>query len=187
MKKTLLVAPTWWPVTLQEAKDQLKVLDSEEDELIMAYIKAATDFAEGHTWTEVVQKDYTIYMDNWEYKTILKLTPIQSIVSVKYYDSTNTLQTLSTSDYRTDLKADWPYILIDEMPTLYDKPNNIEIVVRTGQADVCNVNNTFKVAILMIVANLFNDRQDTNLLQVSKNNVPMTSLVLLNMVKNGKI
>lgn len=187
MKSKLLVAATWWPVSLQEAKDQLRVLDSEEDELIMAYIKAATDFAEGYTWTEFVQKDYTVYMDNWEYKTIIKLTPIQSIVSVKYYDSANTLQTLPTSDYRTDLNADWPYILIDEMPALYDKPNNIEIVVRTGQSDVCNVNNTFKVAVLMIVCNLFNDRQDTNLLQISKNNVPMTSLVLLNMVKNGKI
>lgn len=187
MKKVLTVKPTWWPVTLQEAKDQLRVLHDLEDNLIMEYIKAATDFAEGYTWVELNQKDYTIYMDEWDEKTYIKLYPLISIQSIKYYDTADTLQTLPTTDYRVDNKANWPFVYIDNMPTLYDKPNCIEILARVGESDVCNINNTFKIAILMMVSNMYSDRQDTNLLQVSKNNVPMTSLVLLRMVKSGKI
>jgi uncharacterized phiE125 gp8 family phage protein len=187
MKKTLLTSPTWDPVTLQEAKDHLRVSNDEEDSLIMSRIRSATIFAENYTRVEVTQKEYTVYMDHWQCKTIFRASPLQSVVSIKYYDSNNELQTLPESDYRVDNKANWPYVLIDDMPSVYDKPNCIEIVIRVGESDACNVDPNFKTAILMIVGNHFSDRQDTNLLQISKNNVPMTSLVLLDMCKNGNI
>lgn len=186
MDKVLTTKPTWWPITLQEAKDHLRILHSDEDTLIMEFIKAATKYCEEYTWQEVNQKSYTYYSDTWLAKMVIESTPIISVDSVKYYDENDDIQTLPTTDYRVNLVANWPFIYIDEMSNTFDKPNAIEIVCTVGVADVCDINNIFKIAILMVVANMYENRQDSNVLNISMNNVPLTSKRLLDMVSRRK-
>src|SRR5215471_9282727 len=42
-----IVAPTVMPISLDQAKAQLRVFSNDQDDLITGYIKAATDFIDG--------------------------------------------------------------------------------------------------------------------------------------------
>ena len=100
------VAPTVELLMLDEAKAHLRIeaSDTDEDDLVTALIQAATDWLDGHsgllgrallsqTWK--IRYDYAF--PAW--RIPIPLTPLLSITSVQYIDSTGALQTLSPTTY----------------------------------------------------------------------------------------
>jgi uncharacterized phiE125 gp8 family phage protein len=119
------VAPSGPILTLAEAKAQLRIPFTDEDDLITSYIALATEYLEGFngragylgrallTQTFELRLDefppYTtpvaVYpMGNWPSYSVaapivLPMPPLQSVTSVQYLDSTRTLQTMDPSTY----------------------------------------------------------------------------------------
>lgn len=108
---TLITGPSIDPVSLGEAKAQLKFTSSEEDGLVAGYIIAARTHCEDHTSRVFMTQTWEMKLDaNWptvfDRPTVSKRTrillpnpPAQSVTSITYIDTTGTPQTLAPSQY----------------------------------------------------------------------------------------
>lgn len=104
MRISVVTAASEYPVTLAEAKAHLRVDDTNEDDLILALIGAATDWAEQYCRRSFMAQTLRLTMDQFPSDEIcIPRNPVQSVSSVKYVDQTGTQQTLSTSLYDIDL------------------------------------------------------------------------------------
>lgn len=108
MALTVITGPTQEPLSLQEAKDHLRVTAADEDGLIAGYILAARQFVEDQTRRRFLTQTLDYTLDDWPYTSAggyyrtrieLPVLPVASITSLKYYDTTGTQQTMSSSDY----------------------------------------------------------------------------------------
>lgn len=101
----LVTAPTDDAVTLCQAKKQCEIaeFDTAHDEHLLALIDRATNELETDCDMCVCSQTWRVYTDCMKDGMQLQKGPIQSITSIKYYDSNNTQQTLSTSVYSLDV------------------------------------------------------------------------------------
>jgi uncharacterized phiE125 gp8 family phage protein len=90
------------PVTLQEAKAHLRVLNGENDVYIQSLIEAATEYCEGVTGRSLrVSETVVQTYDCWPGGRIeFDRQPVISVTSFKYYDSDDVLQTVVSTNYR---------------------------------------------------------------------------------------
>jgi uncharacterized phiE125 gp8 family phage protein len=106
MQLELYTAATDEPVSLDQAREHLRVVTTEEDSYLLGLIAAARRLCEQRTGRILVTQTWTIRYDSfgeacgagWE--IALPLSPVQSITHLKYYDWTDTLQTLSAANYQ---------------------------------------------------------------------------------------
>jgi len=93
------------PVTLQEAKDHLRVDLTIDDTLITTIINIATEYAEKRLGRALITQTWDLYMDTFpNSETIpIPLSPLISITSVKYQDANNVEQTWAASNYDVDI------------------------------------------------------------------------------------
>jgi uncharacterized phiE125 gp8 family phage protein len=103
----LITAPASPPITLEMAKQHLRVSDSEEDVLIQAYIEAATAHLDG--WSGILGRALVTQTWRQDFASFspalpLPLHPAQTITSVTYIDAAGDQQTVPAADY--DLVAD---------------------------------------------------------------------------------
>ena len=95
-----IVEPTVEPVSLDEAKLHLRVDHSDEDTLIDSLIVTARKQAERVGWLSCCTQTWRLFLAGWPTQPVLlPRHPVQSIVSVKWYDSSDVQQTLSASVY----------------------------------------------------------------------------------------
>lgn len=106
MALKLITAPTEEPVSLDEAKAQLRVDGADEDNFITSLIKVAREYCEGFQNRAYVTQTWDLWLDTWPDKEFIKipLSPLQLVASVKYYDTENTEHTMDTADYFVDDK-----------------------------------------------------------------------------------
>lgn len=178
----VITPATTYPVTLAEAKLHLRVDGTEEDALINALIAAATEQAENYTWRTLMTTVFEYVDDDFDCEIKLDTYPIASIDSVKYYDLTNTLTTISNTTYEADLVGSPAEI---RMKYGYYWPNHYlrydAVIVRftAGYASADLVPAAIKQAILMIVGHLYANREDV-VTGTQVNTVPQSSQYLLN-------
>ena len=95
-----IVEPTEEPVSLGEAKLHLRVDGSDEDTLIDSLILTARQEAERLGWLSCCTQTWRLYLTGWPAgPVLLPRHPIQSIVSVKWYDASDVQQTVSSTVY----------------------------------------------------------------------------------------
>ena len=99
---TVVTAPSEEPITLDEAKDHLRVVESAEDDLIEGFIAAARELAEEQAWRTFVTTVYDGFLEGWPKDGAIELArpPIQSVASVKYTDSDGVEQTFSAASWQ---------------------------------------------------------------------------------------
>ena len=94
-----------YPIDVSELRKQLEIADDDttHDEQLERIIKAVTEQFEHDTGLKLTNEtwDYTLdrFGGDW---IVIPYRPVQSITYIKYYDSANTQQTLSTSIYALD-------------------------------------------------------------------------------------
>jgi len=105
MKYAVTIPPASEPVTLQEAKDHLRVTGSDEDTLISALISAARVKAEEECGYAIVTQTLSAWWDEWPTSNTLCLPiyPAAAVSDIRYTDEDGVVQTLSDSDYTEDL------------------------------------------------------------------------------------
>jgi uncharacterized phiE125 gp8 family phage protein len=96
--------------------------------------------------------------ENWNHKEILlPKAPTQSVTSVQYYDTDDTLQTLPTSGYAVDTTRQPARIVLEDYPSLStDKYPRVQITYVSGYTTVptqlCH-------AILLLAADFYRCRE----------------------------
>lgn len=104
---TIQAAPQGEPFTLDQAKRAARVEVNDEDAEIQGWIKAARQDAEEYLHRGLLTQDWRLTIEDWADRIVLPLAaPLQSVLSVKYYDTAGVQQTLSTSVYVVDLDAE---------------------------------------------------------------------------------
>jgi hypothetical protein len=132
---TLTTQPASEPVTLDEAKAQLRITTDDEDALIAGYIQTAREQAEMFTSRAFLPQTFTMYLDGFpslhrgfraghgislrgSVDPLLGMLlssageiqiprgPIISVDSISYIDTTGTQQFLNSSQYQVDPQSD---------------------------------------------------------------------------------
>src|SRR5687768_2562394 len=104
---TRTVDPADYPVTLSEVKRALKLgtTTSDDDLELNDLIPVAVDMVERDAQRALARQTWVLYMDEFPCEEIeLRMPPVISVTSVTYIDTDGDSQTVSTSDYDTDLK-----------------------------------------------------------------------------------
>lgn len=97
------VAPTITPVSVADCKKHLNLDGTDDDSYIEGLINAATDNAESYTGRQLITATYTLKFNGFPDIIFLPKPPIASVTSITYVDTAGSSQTVTASDYQTDL------------------------------------------------------------------------------------
>lgn len=186
MPYRVTIPPATEPITLAEAKAQLRVLDGvlTEDALISAYIAAARDYAESVTGRVLITQTIEEYYDQWAYVFCLSKSPISAITKVEYIaDGTTTYVVWDSSNYAIDL-LNVPARAI-KLPsgvfqTLAILPNPVKITyVAGGTAN--EIPSSIKQAIMLLISDYYENRQDSETTLVTTKGIAQIADKLLSL------
>lgn len=159
----VITEPAVEPILLADAKVHLKVDGNDEDDLIESLITAAREMVEKITHRSLIEQTRVAKMDYFPISDTITLPfgPVSEITSVEYYDEDEVLQTLSASDYWTDLDSDIPRIVIkDSWPETEDMPNAVQIEYVCGYGDSgASVPKPLIRAMYLIIGHLYENRE----------------------------
>jgi uncharacterized phiE125 gp8 family phage protein len=160
---TVTVAPASEPITLAQAKEQVRVIDdTSQDDLLNSYIVAARTHVEAVTGTKLVSQTVVMKADCWDDLANLPTGPIQSISSITYVDTAGDTQTLATSVYETRLDGIAPSIVLKYAQT-WPSIRSGSLITVTGVAGYVAVPSSVLHAIKLLVADWFAERADANI------------------------
>lgn len=167
---SLITPPTAAPLAVDDARGHLRVDGSDEDILITAHIQAATAWAENHTRRAFVTQTWELWLDAFPADGVLELPlpPLQTVASVKYYDTAGALQTLSAGSYivtapagpqaergsiRLAPGASWP--------ATQERPNAVVVRFDAGYGGAATVPAAVKASLLLVVGELYKNREQS--------------------------
>lgn len=163
--------PAAEPVTLAEAKTHLRLDHDADDSQITSYIVAARIHCEDVSRRAFVTRTLTAELDCWPSDSVLKLPypPLIAVSSIKYTDIDGVEATFASSNYWVDThrepgrialrrNASWPGVELREIA-------GIEIVWTAGYGDAEDVPETYKAAIKLVLADLYENREAMNVAQ----------------------
>ena len=109
MALNLITPPSREPLSLALAKSHLKIDSTftDDDNLIQGLITAARVHCEGFQNRAYLEQTWDLWIDRFPTENYIDipLPPLQSVTSVKYYDTDDTEATFSTDDYDVDTKG----------------------------------------------------------------------------------
>lgn len=167
MNLVRIEGPNLEPVTLEEAKLHLRVDGSEEDLLISTLITTAREYCETWQARAYVTQTWELVLDTFPYKKdhiIIPLPPLQAVESLKYKDKEGAETTWDSSNYIIVTTSQpgrlvlaygkvWPSVLLQPAGA-------ISIRFNAGYWDAAAVPEKFKAAIKLIVAYLYEHRDN---------------------------
>jgi len=168
MGLTLITGPTVEPLTLAEARDQLRIDGEDEDTLLAGLIQAAREWAEAFTRRALITQTWELVLNTWPTgdRFSLPLPPLQSVTSIKYTDIDGDEATFSSASYIADtdhtpgrivLKNgySWPAVTLREVSGI-----RVRFVAGYGAA-AADTPQVIRQAMLLVVGHLYENREDT--------------------------
>lgn len=160
-RPTIVTQPTTEPLTLAEARKQLELSpsDTSHDVHLATLIQAAREQWEHDTDSCCLTQTLRVYADGFGSEFYLPKRPIQSITTVKYYDTANTLQTLSASLYSlntSERSIERSYLAV--WPATVTRWDAVEITYVAGYAATHLVPAIHKMAMRLLVSHYFENR-----------------------------
>jgi uncharacterized phiE125 gp8 family phage protein len=193
MSLTLITAPTVTPLSLVEAKQHLRVSHTDDDAIIQIYIQAATayvDGKDGFLGRALVTQVWQLTLDAFPTDEIkIPLPPLQSIVSVQYDDPSGATLAVSALDFDVDTDSEPGWVVPNasfNWPTTLDAINAVRIQFTAGYLPnsdsppnyTANVPFNIKAGLLLIIGNLYENRED-NVAGLVINKMPFGAEMLL--------
>lgn len=152
---TTVTDPTAEPLSLQEAKDHLRIDGEAEDAHLSALIVAAREWVEGFWGRTIVATKRKLSLDQFyttgparicdvgvyegyrDYTIRLPGPPLIAVSSITYVDTDGTTQTLATSGYQVDAESEPARIVPaygESWPTTRAQLNAVSITYTAGYA-----------------------------------------------------
>lgn len=167
-------------VTLAEAKAHLNITGIYDDTMISSLCVAASQLCEQWTWRAFVDSNFLLYLSDTPIEFYICKCPINTITSVKYYNTSEVLTTLVLgTDYIIGLESEPAVLRFLTQPNLSTKKiYPVVIEMNSGWVNEATVPAVIKQAILICVANMYEMRTD-NIVGVSSTEIPLPSQMLL--------
>jgi uncharacterized phiE125 gp8 family phage protein len=161
----LTVAPSLEPVTMAEAKLHCRVDHTDEDDTIDGLRKAARALVEQITQRGVLTQTYKLVLDDWWVGPLWlpMAAPLQSVSTVKYYDASGVLTTLSSANYLVETVSEpgslsWaPDITLPALQS--NRRSAIEVTYVVGWTTAAAVPIMLKQAMLLLIGHWFANRE----------------------------
>ena len=169
--------PAIEPVTLQEAKLNLRVDFNEDDSLITNIIAEARAYVEQVTRRQLITATWTLYHSfRWPPEIILPRPPLVSVASIKYTDGSGVTQPLEESEYKVTT-ANEPAVVRPTYqhywPEILPELDSICVEYQAGYgAAASSVPRPLYRAIHLMIAHLY-DRREPTISGTIINTVPM--------------
>ncbi|MCP4307784.1 MAG: hypothetical protein GY788_23505 [bacterium] len=163
--------PAEQPVMLDEVKAHVNVTHADDDVLLTAFLNGAIAHLDGMAGVLgrcLVSQKWRLDLGGWPaYRTVRFPFPDVTAVVVKYFDDTNTEQTVSAADFEILEDETGGFICLASdfsKPNLYtDREDPVQIEFTAGFADAVSVPEPIKTAIKMLVARWHIHRGDGDL------------------------
>lgn len=155
MALNVITPPATEPVTVSNAKMQLRIGHTVDDTLIESRIMPARFWAEHETGRQLITATWELRLDAWPAGRVIDLPkpPLQSVTSVKYLDADGAEQTFASTNYVVDVASLKGRIVLKtglSWPTLADQPGAVRIRFVAGYGDLAtNVPPLVRSAILL--------------------------------------
>jgi len=178
--------PATEPVTLNEAKDHLRVENTDEDALISGLVSAAREMAEAYTQRQLITATYTMKINDFppgEAAIPLPRTPLGSVSAITYIDADGSTQTLGTDVYEVldDDSEAWVVLKPGQIwpSARFEKYEAVTITFTAGYGAIASsVPAAVRSAMLLIIGNLYENRESVVLGTISST-LPMGVKTLL--------
>ena len=162
MALLLISGPASEPITVDEAKLDLGVIQSADDARITGYITAARSALDGKNGIlgrALMPQTWELVYDSFPTGPItIPLPPLQSIVSIKYLDVLGAEQAVPTTDYVVDPVSEPGWVApASDWPSTYDSINTVRIRFVAGYANAAAVPKALTAAMMLRVNALYND------------------------------
>lgn len=156
-------------LSVQEAKAHCRIDHADDDAFITTLIAAVESHLDGY-WgilgRALVNQTWKITTDEWPSSIDglrLPFPSVQSVTTVKYYDSLNVQQTWPSPNYflREDpLSPYLEWVQNVSFPTIYDRDDSIEVTFVAGYGAAANdVPAAIRAGALMMVGGLYEMRE----------------------------
>jgi uncharacterized phiE125 gp8 family phage protein len=182
------VAPASEPVTRAEAALWMRYTGSLQNDVIDSLIKSARRYVELWTGRTLINTTWAYYTD--DLYTCIKLPTgnVSSVTSIKYQDSDDVQQTLTSTLYGVDGKSVINQIYLkpnQSYPDVLVQPNAVEILFVAGYgATATSVPEDIKTAVKMMVAHCFEHRE-AHLMENLKENPAIQALLQIDAKYQG--
>lgn len=157
--------PETEPVTLDEAKANMRVTNSAEDTLITSLIVVAREYAELAENRAYIEQTITGKMDRFPLFIKLPRSPLMTVESINYIDTAGDSQTLSTDVYAVDTISEPGEITLkhgQSWPVTQRIHHAVTIVYTAGYGDeAADVPQRVKQAMLLMISDWFSHRSDS--------------------------
>jgi uncharacterized phiE125 gp8 family phage protein len=181
MGLALATAPASEPLTLAEAKAHLRVDATDENDLITALIVAAREYCEGYLHRKLITQAWDWTLCDFPACFQFPFLPVSAVTSIKYYDTANALQTLSSSYYQVDLNTTPARIHLAygyAWPSTYERSDAVVVRFAVGYANAAAVPQSIKQAMYLLIGHWFRSREAANV-GASVTEIPMGGQALL--------
>lgn len=158
-----VTAPTLLPFTLNEVKDHLRVYGTDDDAYLNSIIPAASSVAGVITRRSIAYSEWKLHLDFFPScgEIVIPNPPLKSVTSIKYYDTSNVLQTLAADQYDVDLISEPGRICQAfnvSWPDTYRRPNAVEVRYFSGYQTREAIPAGLKQAMLYHIGLMFEQR-----------------------------
>ena len=155
------VGPAVEPVTLAEAKANLRISHDSEDALISGLIRAAREDVERITGMALIDQTWRLTLDAWPPSRTVRIRrhPVRQIIAVTAYGSEGEAWAVDPARYQLDAETRPARLHLERPPERLRAINGIEIDFRAGFGEAGpDVPDLLKRAILMLVAHWYEFR-----------------------------
>jgi uncharacterized phiE125 gp8 family phage protein len=154
-----ITAPVALPVSLDEAKAHLRVLDSSEDALIGALLSSAVSMLDGRDGAlgrALEPQVWELSIDGFPEVIVLPLGPVTAVASITYIDVAGAAVVLPGSQYQVDLTGvDGRIVASGGWPETADVPSAVKVRWSAGGS----VPAAIRTAILLLVGHWYLERE----------------------------
>jgi len=152
-------------VSLSDAKNWLRVTNSDDDTLIAALVERATQFVENETRRQLINATWVMKLDTFPHGSFIDfpVSPLVSVTSIAYSDGNGDSQTLAASVYGVDTTQDPGRIFLksgQEWPSTLDQANAVTVTAVVGYGTAASdIPAALVHAVLMLVAHFYEHRE----------------------------
>lgn len=126
------VAPTAEPLSLDDAKTFMHILETDENDLITSMIVSAREYAENYTNRQFELATYELITNCLYQGMTIPKSPVTEISKIEYMDSDGIYQILSTDDYYSYVEHGATKIEFISIPSYKDDKRAIKITFIAG-------------------------------------------------------
>lgn len=158
----LITGPTEEPLTREEVAEHLRL--EEPDAYSTALVTVARQHVEAVTSRALCTQTWELVLDAFPQDGVVRLGKgkLQSVTSVTYLDSAHATQTLAADQYQVDTVSEPGRVVrqVDvDWPVTSGRINAVRVRFVAGYGSAAAVPLDLKQAMLMLIANLYENRE----------------------------